>query len=586
MAEVMSVGPALEWARAVVRQWGVWTRSHLLMTVVLSALAFGVGWVVNTYLMAFVLDGSNVSEDQDTAATADDRTANALFWLLLFGLLAGVATYAWSRGWKNFRADLATLPRVFAEAMTRNKTAAMAMLLWGAAVSLVISTLISSAVSLALGLVLLALAATPIGIILNFALIRLWRGLCGVVAPAAGLPLAAALSPFMVMLGESLGLFLDWVIGVWTVSLLLGIACAIASLVLARGTLPRPATGVFLAVAVVAWQVVRVSHAYADDGGWTECSTSSFEPCEGLGGIFAWAGSDGAGHVMARAVIGGAFSAAGAAIGAGLGGAAAGLAGAAAALTASSASTGWQSPSESRSSAEPFSTTDLEGGAGSQSQTTDSEGEAGSQAATMNSEREQGSTAGTTGSEGQAGSRAPARSPTPTKDSEAQARSDTQAELRSSAGSSSSPSSAGFKGEDMSSGRSAHEGTSDDAAQSSTAESSVSLDAASDTSGATGSQLVGPPSDMSQQPIGATASGAGAPDAGAGAPDAGAGASDAGAAAQSDSSDRGGHRPRFDIGDILPEDPDRERDQDGADGADITGDEDTGPTSEPPPAQP
>ena len=329
MGEVLSVSAGVEWTRAVLRQWGVWARGHLRMTLALSTLAFVIGWVMNTYLMAFVLEGSTVDPDIETAATADEHTANGLFWLLLFAFVAGLITYAWSRGWRDFRTDLTALPRLFVEAMTRGRTGALAMVLWGAAVSLVISTLISSAVSLALGLVLFALAATPVGIILNFALIRVWRGLCGVIAPVAGPQVAAMVSPFMAMLGEALGLFLDWMIGVWTISLLLGVASAVMSLLLVRGTpRPGPAAVVIVGFAVVLCELVRVRSAYADDGGWSECFTSTGEPCTGPRGIFAWAGSDGAGYVMARAAVGGVFSSAGAAIGAGIGGAAAALAGA------------------------------------------------------------------------------------------------------------------------------------------------------------------------------------------------------------------------------------------------------------------
>lgn len=334
MSEVMSFSAGLAWTREVLRQWGRWTRGHLLVTLGLSALAFAIGWVWNTYLMAVGLDGSAVDPDTQTAATADGHTGNGLFWLLLFSLAGGLVTYAWSRGWKNFWADLAALPRRFAEAVTSSRTGALAMLLWGMSISLVISTLISSAVSLALGLVLLAVAATPVGVILNFALIRLWRGLSGIVAPTAGPRLAAMASPFMVMLGEALGLFLDWMIGGWLIGLLLGVASAVVSVLLVRvSARPSAAAVVILAGVVLAWQVVRVRWAYADDGGWSECVTSDGQPCSdlGLGGIFAWLSSPGAGHVVGRGAVGGVFATIGAAFGVGIGGgAAAGLAAAAA----------------------------------------------------------------------------------------------------------------------------------------------------------------------------------------------------------------------------------------------------------------
>jgi hypothetical protein len=338
MGEAVSLSASLVWTREVLVQWRRWTRSHWLMTLALSTLAFVIGWVWNTYLMAVDLDGSQVGPGTQTTATADGHAGNGLFWLLLFSLAGGLVTYAWSRGWRNFWADMAALPRRFGEAMTSSRSGALAMLLWGVSVSLVISTVISSAVSLALGLVLLALAATPVGVILNFTLIRLWRGLCGIITPNVGARLAVMVSPFMVMVGEALGLFLDWMLGGWLIGLLLGVGCAVASVVLVRAAPPpRAAVMLIVAGAVIAWQVVRVRWAYADDGGWSECATAEGQPCAelGLGGIVAWLGSPGAGHVVARGSVGGVFAAVGAVLGVGIGGAAAGLAVAAAQASAS-----------------------------------------------------------------------------------------------------------------------------------------------------------------------------------------------------------------------------------------------------------
>lgn len=340
MSETWSLGASVGWCREVLRRWGQWTRGHLLATLGLSVAAFVVGWVWNTYLMAVDLEGSVVALGQETTATADGHTGNGLFWLLLFSLVGGLITYAWSRGVRNFLGDLAVLPRRFGEAVATGSGAALAMLLWGASVSLILSTLISSAVSLALGLVLLALAATPVGVILNFVLVRLWRGLAGVLAPDARARLAVTVSPFMVMLGEALGLFFDWIVGGWLIGLLVGVGCAVVSLLLARtGRPPRTAVLLGLVGAAVAWQVLRVRWAYADDGGWSECVTGDGLPCAdaGLGGIFAWLTSPGAGHLMARGAIGGLFATIGAAIGVGVGGAAAGVALAAAQTSASRA---------------------------------------------------------------------------------------------------------------------------------------------------------------------------------------------------------------------------------------------------------
>jgi hypothetical protein len=318
------------WLRGVLGQWGGWTRRHLGLTLLLSVGAFVFGWLWNTYIMAVDLQGSVVEPGQQTIATAPGQTGNGLFWLILFSLLAGLITYGWQRGWRTLLADLGAIPRTFAAALSDSSGGAIALLLWGASVSLIISTLISSAVSLALGLVLLVLAATPLGVILNFALIRIWKGLCGIVAPQARHGSVVALAPFMTMVGEALGLLLDWLLNSWIIGLVLGLACALVSVLLSRNAW-RPSTAATLLIVGMsaAIAVLRARGAWADDGGWQECVTSAGEPCSdaGIGGIFAWFGSEGSGPVMAHATVGGASAGVGAAVGAGLGGAAAGMVG-------------------------------------------------------------------------------------------------------------------------------------------------------------------------------------------------------------------------------------------------------------------
>jgi hypothetical protein len=337
MDEAVSVGSALAWAGDVGRQWGRWVRAHLGMTIVLSILAFAFGWVWNTYVMAVNLDGSVPLPDEETIATAQGRPFNSLFWLLLFSLVSGVITYGWQRGWRNLLGDLAVLPRRFGQTMSLNATGAFAMLLWGLSVSLIISTLISSAVSLALGLVLLTLAATPVGTIINFAFIRIWKALTGIVAPSGGMGAVLVAGPFLVMLGEAAGLLLDWLFASWLLGLILGAVAALASILLARRV--KPANGAMAGVLIglaVAFSEFWPSRAWGDDGGWSECQGDSGQPCSemGLAGVFAWLGSDGAGTVITYGALGGAGAAVGTAIGVGLGSVAAGLAMAAASAAA------------------------------------------------------------------------------------------------------------------------------------------------------------------------------------------------------------------------------------------------------------
>jgi hypothetical protein len=327
MSQPLTYRSSLVWLGQVFVHWRRWIGAHWRMTLVISAVAFVFGWLWNTYIMAVDLEGSAIDPDTDTIALAEGRNGNALFWLLLFSLVGGVITYAWSRGPRMFLSDLAALPRQFGNAMSRSPAVAFAMLLWGTSISLIIATLISSAVSLALGLVLLFLAATPVGVILNFALVRVWRALYGIVAPKTDARLGLTTGPFMVMLGEALGLFIDWMFGNWVLGLVLGIACAVGSVLVVRAT-PSPQATMLIVFGgiVLAMQVLRMQGAYADDGGWSECVSSDGGPCTGITGLFDWLRSPGADAVITRGAVGGLSAAVGAALGVGAAGAGAGLA--------------------------------------------------------------------------------------------------------------------------------------------------------------------------------------------------------------------------------------------------------------------
>ena len=272
MDEAVSVRSALAWAGDVATRWRHWVRAHLGATILLSALAFAFGWLWNTYVMAVSLEGSDPGPEVQTIATAQGRPLNSLFWLLLFSLLSGLITYGWQRGWRNLFGDLAVLPRRFGQAVSDNAGGAFAMLLWGVAVSLIISTVITSAVSLALGLVLLTLAATPIGTILNFTVIRLWRGLAGIVAPSGGMGAVLVAGPFLVMVGEAFGLLLDWVFATWFIGLIVGIVAAVASILLARGANPSHGSAAAVLIGLTgltaALSALWSGRAWGDDGGW------------------------------------------------------------------------------------------------------------------------------------------------------------------------------------------------------------------------------------------------------------------------------------------------------------------------------
>jgi hypothetical protein len=327
VAEAVAPAGGVVSFREVLRGSREWLKRNWVRTLIFSVLSFLVGWVWNTYIMAKGLEGSVPEPGSTTVATAEGKTWNGIYWLLVATIGFGLVTYARERGINGFFADLGQLPRTLSAALRRNPRGAWAMLLWGMALSLAIATIVSQAIAGVLGLGLLIAAVSPLATIINNIVIRVWVGVFSAAAPRVRDELPSMANPFMLMTGEAVGMLLAYFVDDTPVKLILAVLCGVGGylVVAGQGTRPAPsATGMMLlaVAAVVAWKVLRAAPVLADDGGWLECITDDGTPCseKGLRGWIDWIGSDGADVVLERGRIGGYFAAIGAVVGSTLGG--------------------------------------------------------------------------------------------------------------------------------------------------------------------------------------------------------------------------------------------------------------------------
>ena len=327
--------------RALFHESWKWLRKNWIRTLVFSLLSFVIAWGWNVWIMARKLEGSVAEPGSSTTATAQGHTWNGIYWLLCTTILFGLITYGREKGFKNLLREFFTPPFTFFDNLARRPRSAIAMGCWGAALALLVGSVVSNAISGLLGLGFLLAAPTALAIVLNNVLIRGWTGVFSAMQPRLKDNAAALANPYAMMFGEAIGALIAWRASGAIVPVVLAVILIVVSFVVVAGgagkALPNPMPLILLIGAgIVTWKVLHATPARADDGGWSECATANGDPCSSLSffrGWWEWRKSAGADVVIRQGRVGGTFSALGCLLGCMLGG---GLAAVAAAFSSSS----------------------------------------------------------------------------------------------------------------------------------------------------------------------------------------------------------------------------------------------------------
>ena len=231
-------------------------------------------------------------------------------------------------------------PFTFFDNLFRRPRSAIAMGCWGAALALLIGSVVSNAIAGLLGFGFLLAAPTALAIVLNNVLIRAWIGAFSAAQPRLRTNAQGLANPYAMMFGEAIGAIVAWRADGAVVPVVLAVIFIVVSFVVVAGgagkPLPNPMPLIlFVGAGIVRGRCCTPDPAHADDGGWCECATASGEPCSQLGffkGWWEWRKSAGADIVIRQGRVGGTFSALGCLFGCLLGG---GLAAIAAAFSSS-----------------------------------------------------------------------------------------------------------------------------------------------------------------------------------------------------------------------------------------------------------
>ena len=194
--------------------------------------------------MARKLEGSVAEPGSSTTATAQGHTWNGIYWLLCTTILFGLITYGREKGFKNLLREFFTPPFTFFDNLVRRPRSAIAMGCWGAALALLVGSVVSNAISGLLGLGFLLAAPTALAIVLNNVLIRGWTGVFSAMQPRLKHNAAALANPYAMMFGEAIGALIAWRASGAIVPVVLALILIVVSFVVVAGgagkALPNP----------------------------------------------------------------------------------------------------------------------------------------------------------------------------------------------------------------------------------------------------------------------------------------------------------------------------------------------------------
>ena len=289
-----------------------WARSRLTQTLIMSAIALVVGWLVNVYLMAIRYEGFLVPAGAPTPGRSN-LVSGSLYWVIASSIVFGVIGYRMSVGKERFWSEIRSIPDQIGSAFRLDGERNLVHLLLGFAVSMLIIQIVSPSLSGTLAVGVLVFFPTPLrGLLVGF-LVRAIRFLLSKVSPEST-GRATLLATTVGLIGGAAAMTVGYLVASRNLRLTLAIGAAIAAIVVGK---TRRSVGAATLLLLVPLLVLAAAPALADDGGWAESGSS----------LTSWLAAGGAGEIMGRAMFAALAAAGGAAAGFAFGGGAGGASG-------------------------------------------------------------------------------------------------------------------------------------------------------------------------------------------------------------------------------------------------------------------
>jgi hypothetical protein len=288
--------------RDLAQRFPAWARSNVPAVVASAAVSGVVAYVFNVWLMAVRYEGS-VTPPGAPATSKDNLVSGGLFWALLPTVVCGAVGYRRAVGRERFWRDVRELPMTVVRLVRRDGDGGRVHLLWGCAIALGASLVVSPAVGAVVGAGLLLGGPSLLGSLVAAAVSQAWQAVARVVAPDRSQAPPPVMSAAVGMMGGAIALVAAFTLPGRGIRLLLALACAAGAVVLGNRSKPVATAGLVLLVGA-AWAVAEVilaEPALADDGGFAECGSTIrawIESCAGAGEVRRLSGT---GAVVAAA---------------------------------------------------------------------------------------------------------------------------------------------------------------------------------------------------------------------------------------------------------------------------------------------
>src|SRR3954462_1262890 len=121
-----------------------WLKKNWWRTLIVSAASFVVAWLWNMWLMAYRLEGHRVDSGRgSTTATADGKSYNMIYWLLVTTVLFSIISYGHERGYKTMLQEVVGAPKRIVRSLNESPNITIGMFLWGMSLSLVVAVVLT-----------------------------------------------------------------------------------------------------------------------------------------------------------------------------------------------------------------------------------------------------------------------------------------------------------------------------------------------------------------------------------------------------------------------------------------------------------
>jgi hypothetical protein len=236
-----------------------WVKRNWWRTLIVSGASFVVAWLWNMWLMAYRLEGHRVDPGRgSTTATADGKSYNIIYWLLVTTVGFGIVAYARERGVRTTLQELVGAPKRILASLSARPNTTIGMFLWGMSLSMIVAVILTQAMSGVLAIGFLVAAPSLLANLINNFFIRVWTAVLSNFAPNVRDEVDGVTGPLVVMLGQAAGLILAFIIGdsmfggandIIKVLLAVGLA-GMSYVVVLIGNRPSPSTATVVIVIV------------------------------------------------------------------------------------------------------------------------------------------------------------------------------------------------------------------------------------------------------------------------------------------------------------------------------------------------